>query len=182
LSSYNTIQVSYEGFRVETLYCMLERKSGARRFVAMSNMSLRSASPPGKRASRHSVSPGQPLRERSTSTQSSSKTASERQTKGQPHRERSAASLNASAAKPRLGAAPPSLLATYAAQLKAHPLLLGAPQQAGILALANAAKQVAVHTWGGAGRAVGAPFVLNLRAVGNAAFLGGCCMAPPLYC
>jgi hypothetical protein len=81
-----------------------------------------------------------------------------------------------------LGAAPPSLLATYAAQLKAHPLLLGAPQQAGILALANAAKQVAVHTWGGAGRAVGAPFVLNLRAVGNAAFLGGCCLAPPLYC
>jgi len=124
-------------------------------------MSLPAASSSGIRSSRRSVSPVQPRRVRSRSSSLSKKT---------PPR------------KPSVAAASPSLLTRYAAQLKAHPLLLGAPQQGFILALANAAKQLAVHTWSGVEKEAELPFSLDYIAVRNAAFLGGCCMAPPLYC
>jgi len=125
-------------------------------------MSLPAVSSSGLRSSRRSVSPVRPPRVRTRSASLSKKTPPKRKT---------------------VATAPPSLLTRYAAQLKAHPLLLGAPQQAFILALANAAKQVAVHTWGGEiDQNIELPFSLDFIAVRNAAFLGGCCMAPPLYC
>ena len=87
-----------------------------------------------------------------------------------------------------------SALQGYAELLKAHPLAVGMPQQAVIMALANIAKQALAsrrlrirtpassEQAAAGGVALGSyAFAVDWPAAARAAFLGGVCMAPVLH-
>jgi hypothetical protein len=71
-----------------------------------------------------------------------------------------------------------SLITRYSAILKKYPVLLGSPQQALIMSIANIAKQ-SIHYQ--SLKHVEGEFILNRRSVSNAAILGGVFMAPVMH-